>query len=238
MFEWKLLNKSDAKKITDELLSLSPSELDVRMKSFDSNDLSESYIELRKRLVGAFDEIESRIASSDKEKTRYRIDLDFGIRLYTELKSFGFGVRQASMSEVWSYLACIVMPDIIYRRYKNVNPDSYWKKVQRNYFRMLWWYVYLSLQDDDLEKTKDILKDNTVDTIVQLIDRTGTFGFRVEVVREIMRQFARENSDKMNLFRRIMVVYGSIVNVEPALGEGGIEGFVRALFKIAKGEEG
>ena len=99
----------------------------------------------------------------------------------------------------------------------------------------MWWYIYLSIQNEDscdLKLTLKVLERNTTDEIVQLVERSGTAGYRVEVYREIMKYYS-EHRDKYDnsAFRKVMVLNTAKTKVvEPALIEGGVSEYVKELF--------
>ena len=49
----------------------------------------------------------------------------------------------------------------------------------------LWWYIHLAWKNDE-KTTSEILKGNTTDTILNIIDRTGTYGYRRDLFNEIL----------------------------------------------------
>ena len=83
---------------------------------------------------------------------------------------------------------------------------------------------HLSWQGDE-ESTREILKDNSTDEILQLVDRCGRDGYRVDLYREIMKQYAEMDVTerrKDQVFRKMMVLNTAKVQViEPALVDGG-----------------
>lgn len=169
----------------------------------------------------------------------YRTDLNFGLKLYSILnEKYGMTVRQASTAGIWRYISMVVAPEVIELRYGLDHPDRFWKKSKRLWFRVLWWYIYLSWQGNE-EKTYEVLKNNTTDEILQLVDRAGKGGYRVELYREIMRTTARQNQEewkKKQMFRKIMVLNTARVQViEPALVDGGEPRYVEDLCDYYRG---
>ena len=169
-----------------------------------------------------------------KEKNNsYLIDYIFGLKLYRLLnESYNMSIRTASTEGVWRYLSLCVVPDVIDLRYGIDHPDRFWKKPKRLWFRVLWWYIHLSWQGDE-ESTKKVLKDNSTDEILQLVDRCGRDGYRVELYREIMKRYSLLDPGirrKEGAFRKIMVMNTAKVQaVEPALVDGGEEKYVGDL---------
>ena len=169
----------------------------------------------------------------------YRTDLSFGLKLYRILnEKYGMTVRQASTAGIWRYISMIVAPEAIELRYGLDHPDRFWKKSKRLWFRVLWWYIYLSWQGNE-EKTYEVLKNNTTDEILQLVDRAGKGGYRVELYREIMRINAMQDQSewkKNQMFRKIMVLNTARVQViEPALVDGGESRYVEDLCDYYRG---
>ena len=87
----------------------------------------------------------------------------------------------------------------------------------------------------DLATTARMLRNNSTDEIVQIVERSGTSGYRVEVYREIMRYYSN-NRDKYGneIFRRVMVLNTARSRVvEPELVNGGVRAYVKGLFRDA-----
>lgn len=171
----------------------------------------------------------------------YRIDLYFGLGMYQLLnQKYGMNVRLASSPGVWRYISMVIAPDVIEMRYDVSHPDRYWKKAKRLWFRVLWWYIYLSWQGST-EKTEEVLRNNTTDEILQLVDRAGKGGYRVDLYREIMKvngQSDRVSWTKNKMFRKIMVLNTARVQVmEPALVDGGEKGYVSDLCEYFEGRK-
>lgn len=249
--EWKLMSKSEARKITaswQRMDSVSFNKMTEEWSSEISSDLNAHYQQLRKEVIERYQEIDKKIKLNllYHKKKDYMKDLNLGLAIYEIFQKYGFSARQASIDQIWYFLNIKVFPDIILERYPhsevkngyNVNEDRFWKNRSRMYFKAIWWYVFLSLQKDengkeDLKKTYDILKDNSTDEIVQLVERAGKEGYRVDVYREIMR-FYSENRQKYNIdyFRKVMVLNTARAKViEPSLAEGGVHGYVKGLFE-------
>ena len=152
---------------------------------------------------------------------------------------------------MWIYLCVKVFPDLIHNRYpghklktelgviqRNINEERFWKTRRRIYLKVLWWYVYLSLQfsedgREDLSKTYEVLKDNSTDEIVQIVERSGSAGYRVDVYRALMKYYA-DNRDRYDnkRFRQVMVLNTAKTQiVEPLLMAGGIEEYIKELFE-------
>ena len=167
------------------------------------------------------------------ENNRYKVDLFFGLQMYVILKSkYGMNIRTASNSGIWRFLSVCVVPDIVKKRYGIDHPDRFWKKPKRIWLRVLWWYIHLSWQGNLIE-TNRILKDNSTDEILQLVDRCGKDGYRVDLYREIMKknsELDKNERRKKQLFRKMMVLNTARVQVlEPELTLNGRRGYVDRL---------
>ncbi|MBK2404081.1 hypothetical protein EPJ90_04405 [Erysipelothrix sp. strain 2 (EsS2-7-Brazil)] len=213
------MNKSEAKNEMEKWKLYG----DVQMPSLD-----EKYGELRKTLTEYYLSI-----PSEKEYTK---DLQFGLYLYEILKiENGMSLREASDEEIWIDLQVRVIPNIVAMRWGYDNDVRFYKTKNRLWLRTIWWYIHLSWQGD-VELTAKILRRNTTDEILQLVDRTSKKGFDVNLYREIMRAYDRNRDDnnQKGLFRKVMTLNTLYIQtIEPSLYEGGIEGYVNMLFDKA-----
>jgi len=220
---WKLLSKSEALK-------------DFNKWSVDEvpePSCEREMLELRQRLIEAEERVNSfiNISEDSKNKEDYIFDLRFGLELYNVLEEqFEITTRDASNDEVWIYLSMKVVPDIIYNRW-GMSDTRFFKQSRRIWLKTLWWYIHLSW-NGSIEETYNILKKFTTDEIVQLVERSGPNGYRIDVTREIMKQFGNRqlNSFDRNLFRKVMKLNTARVKiVEPALTSGGTKKYVEEL---------
>ncbi|WP_078433842.1 hypothetical protein [Metabacillus halosaccharovorans] len=167
-----------------------------------------------------------------KKINSYSFDLHMGLILYRVLKEeYGFNERLAAQDEMWRYLSLEVLPDLVYDRF-GMNDLRFYKGTRRIWMKSIWWYIHLSWQGSE-EETFVILKDNSSDEILQLLDRSGSGGYRLELTRELMRQYKEHASSKVpQLFRRVLKLNTARLNmIEPSLVEGGIETYVTDLYK-------
>lgn len=208
-------------------------------KFYESGDFefSKNYDSLREDLCALFSDALEKIGIAEDQLTQknysYQLDLQFGIKLYTTLnEKYGMNVRLASTDGIWRYLSTCVVPDLVAKRYGKDHPDRFWKKPKRLWLRVLWWYIYLSWQGSEAA-TIEILKDNSTDEILQLVDRCGRGGYRVDLYRAMMKknsQIDPAERRKKQLFRKMMVLNTARVQtVEPSLTEGGNTGYVDSL---------
>jgi len=99
----------------------------------------------------------------------------------------------------------------------------------------MWWYIHLSWQGTS-EATYEILKNNTTDTISQLVERTGKNGYRVEMTRILMRKHYNVTKEmsaqqRMLLFRKVSKLTTARTKlIEPAFVVGGLESYVKDLY--------
>lgn len=198
---------------------------------------SQEYAALRDDMCMLFENALDQIGINAEEISQknfsYQLDLLFGIKLYTTLnQKYGMNVRLAATEGVWRYLSVCVVPDLVAKRYGKDHPDRFWKKPKRLWLRVLWWYIYLSWQGSE-ESTIEVLRNNSTDEILQLVDRCGRGGYRVDLYREMMKKNAQLDPTerrKKQIFRKMMVLNTARVQVmEPELTEGGNSGYVDSL---------
>lgn len=215
--EWKEISKETSSNIFDEYCK-------TKIPACPEN-----YRNLRDEILNLFvctlSEIGIDPVDIESKNNSYQVDYIFGLKLYQLLNNnYNMSIRTASSEGVWRCLSVCVVPDLVEMRYGLDHPDRFWKKSKRIWLRVLWWYIHLSWQGDE-ESTRDVLKDNSTDEILQLVDRCGRNGYRVDLYREIMKQYADIDVNerrKDNVFRRIMVLNTAKVQViEPALVDGG-----------------
>lgn len=167
-----------------------------------------------------------------KKINSYPFDLYIGLTLYRVLKEdYNFSERLAAQDEIWRYLSLEVFPDLVYQRF-GLNDQRFYKGTRRIWLKSIWWYIHLSWQGTD-EETFNTLKNNSSDQILQLVDRSGSGGYRIDLTREIMKQYKLHSNSKVPLlFRRILKLNTARLNViEPSLVTGGIETYVTDLYK-------
>lgn len=247
--EWNVLTKLDAKNRLDKWGPHDYKEFEKYCLDRDlpSGGLNDTYRDIRSRLKEAFDKAERIGKSEDPVRKDYLRDLYFARDLYTILEDYGMNVRIASNDRVWAYLTVCVVPEIIFRRYGlseyaktgllSLKHERYYKSSRRIYLKTLWWYIYLSLQKDpngnyDMNKTFSLLYNNNTDTIVQLVERAGSKGYRVDLTRAIMKFYGEHSSTHTtDDFRRVLVLNTARSQIiEPVFSKNGIDGYVKELF--------
>jgi hypothetical protein len=156
-------------------------------------------------------------------------DMKVGLALYQILNEAGMDIRTAADDGWWRFLSLRVLPDLVKSRWESAPPVRFWMGRSRIWLRAMWWTVHLTWQGSD-EKTRKVLADVTTDTVVQLVERPGKGGFRIDLTRRIFseRSVRKPTQDQ---FRAIMKLNtAQIVLKEPALCQGGLPGYVDALF--------
>lgn len=159
----------------------------------------------------------------------YYFDLQMGLKLYVVLnEKYEFNERYAAQDEIWRYLSLEVFPDLVYERVKDTS-ERFYANGRRIWLKRIWWYIHLSWQGS-YEKTYEVLKDNTSDEILQLVDRSGSGGYRTDLTREIMRQHSL-SSRKPRFLRRILKLNVTRLKIiEPSLVVGGTSIYVEELY--------
>ena len=174
---WLKLNKAKSKICFEEM-----------NKSNNFNpDCDESYKEFKIDILKEFYETlkELNIREEDVKVKAYEVDYIFGIKLYKLLTyKYCMSENEAGNDDIWRYIQLKVCPQIIKYRY-GISEDRYYKMPTRMWLETLWWYVFLGWRDSE-ENTKEILKGNTTDTILNIIDRTGRYGYRKDLFNEIL----------------------------------------------------
>ncbi|MDN5485042.1 MAG: hypothetical protein L0G18_15475 [Pseudomonas sp.] len=156
-------------------------------------------------------------------------DMKVGLALYRVLSEAGMDIRTAADDGWWLFLSVRVLPDLVRSRWDIAPPVRYWKGRSRIWLRAMWWTVHLTWQGSE-ESTRKVLESVTTDTVVQLVERPGKGGFRIDLTRLIfkMRRLRKPSQDQ---FRAIMKLNtAQIVLKEPLFCEGGLFGYVDALF--------
>lgn len=228
---WKKLNKDEA---NTNMLNW----IDIPIIECDAE-----YDGLRTELLNAMKStaFDLGIDRNGIKDAGYEFDLKFGLKLYSILtKGYHINPRVASDDSVWRYLSIKVIPDIVHNRW-GMNPSRFWKESRRIWLKTLWWYIYLSWQNNS-EETFEVLKDNTTDEVVQLVERSGPSGYRVETCRKIMKYYGtiEKNKKKRNnqIFRRVMKLNTARTKVvEPGLVVGGEKMYVKELFDYFESED-
>nr|WP_263314753.1 hypothetical protein [Mammaliicoccus sp. Marseille-Q6498] len=203
--------------------------LEVKATSLEPINYREDMKELREKLLLIRDDIFEKFEYDNANKLDYKFDLVFGLKLYQLLnEEIGFTNRVATNDEIWRYLSICVIPDIVHSRWE-LNAERFYKTPRRIWLKTMWWYIHLSWSGNE-EDTFNILKNNTTDTVVQLVERPG-IGYHTEMYREIMLQYSKVNDTSREVFRRLLKLNtATILTTSPELVEGGIKQYVKDLY--------
>ncbi|MBB6447794.1 DUF6339 family protein [Bacillus benzoevorans] len=220
---WKTLSKSEARK---EFNNWEPDK--IPESKCDGKEL-----QLRNELLDA-DLLAVKFLEENEpsnKKGEYLYDLRYGIEIYEQLKNnYHFTTRHASNDEIWIYLSMKVVPDLVFKRW-GLSDTRFFSQSRRIWLKTMWWYIHLSWAGNS-EDTYKILKGFTTDEVVQLVERSGPSGYRIDVTREIMKQFSNLElySENRSLFRKIMKLNTARLKIiEPALTEGGVKKYVEEI---------
>lgn len=197
--------------------SLIPAGLDERIEKLRSS-LLEVVVPIREQYK---DKLQS-----------HSYDYQVGMAIYILLRDeFSFHEREAAQNELWYFLSIKVIPDLVEERF-GLNANRFYNSPRRIWLKTIWWYIHLSWQGDR-ELTMKILENNSTDDIVQLVERSGRSGYRVDFSRDLMSYYSTISNDVRgrSIFRRVMKLNTArIKTVEPNLMVGGNEAYVKALF--------
>ena len=228
------LSKAEAASLIESIDELSDTDFDTLQQKWSNHivdGVPAEYQAMRNAIVGAFDE---------KAGDDYATDLNVGFALYSLLSfdkpGFGFTNAIANDDDFWRYLTCCIIPDLTYARYPEpkagdirINKKRFYAHTRRIWPKTLWWYIHLSWQGDE-NRTRAVLRDLGVDTISQLIERTGK-GYRLPLYRELMRSYSALPEKSSALFKRIQKQNTvDCRTIEPALTRDGERGYVQYVF--------
>lgn len=219
MFSWPDYTLNEAEKDFERL----------DINSINNINLDAEFEALRSNLLSARDDIydEYGLDAGIGQYEKYEHDLELGLALYESLKG-KIEPRDISKDDIWRYLSIKVVPDIIHPRW-GLNADHYYRMSRRIYLKQLWWYIHLSW-NTDTHTTRNLLKNNSTDTILNLVERPG-LGYNVELYREIMKQYADYSDLSRQILRQVLILNTARRKViSPELTDGGIPGYVRSLF--------
>ena len=187
------------------------------------------YSPIRAELCSAYESIPSGLSS-------YQFDVEFGLKVYTCLIKHGMTAADASNDGVWRYLQMKVLPDLIYRIWVHktgdihINESRMWKKSPRLYLKVLWWFIHI-VWDTDEVRTRSHL-NNSCD-ISQITDRT-TMGYRINVYKAILHVYGdlEEKQISKRLLSRVLMLNSSYCSfLEPELLGIDLNEYVRSLYR-------
>jgi len=215
----------------------------LKTKALQDLDTIE-YKKIRDELTFLYDKISKKLKYQNSSRFLYHKDVFFGVLLYDYFNKYEwFNLRVAANIDFWRYISIIVCPNIVFDRWGD-KEERYWKRSNRVWFSQIWWYIHLSYQKDTATTLKLLVNPRfTTDTILNLVDRTGSKGFNVNLYREIMYRLSLVPQNKYDLvksafsnanesvFRVIMKLNNAkVLNVDPELFNDGVKGYVKSLF--------
>ncbi|AMK13453.1 hypothetical protein AUP07_0397 [methanogenic archaeon mixed culture ISO4-G1] len=241
--QWETMSKMDAQ----ALLGRMRSDRDFfreMIPRFRNPSPPNEYMAIRERLVSTFRDCMAKKESKSYTTVswEYGVDLDMAEAIFVTLSQYGFTSRDASDDEFWVFLSMNVIPDIIIERFSKggfdlPHDDRFFANSRRIYPAMLWWYFFISLQDDGINPiahTKDILSKNQSDDISQLVERAGSDGYPIEIYRAIMLEYHNRLMDGRkpgNLLSRALALnLVRMETLEPELNSEGLDTYVLHLF--------
>lgn len=201
--------------------------------SFRDFEPNSQYKGLRDDLIELRDKVFDENGLDNVDKLGYSFDLNYGLELYELLnKKYNFKLRHAASNDVWRMIQLEVIPDVVFSRW-GFNETRFYKANRRLWLKTIWWYIHLSWNKNK-SFTYEILKENTTDTIMQLVERPG-LGYNVHLYREIMKQYylySEDDNESRYMFRRVLILNNArIASIFPELSAEGIEGYVKQLFE-------
>jgi hypothetical protein len=212
--KWSTLNPTLARRRYDDMAGT---------RSFVASSMAPEYAKLREQLLEAiprFDNQENLGAGM--------YDVAAGLAVYRILGAAGLDVRSAADDGVWRFLSLKVVPDLVAGRWAKVPEERFWRGRSRIWLRTIWWLVHLTWQESE-DRTRAVLADVTTDTIVQLVERPGRGGFRIELIRALFRERSVRKPSQQQ-FRALMKLNTArVIMTEPMFCVGGIDGYVRDL---------
>lgn len=171
----------------------------------------------------------------------YSYDLEFGLSLYELFKfnqKYLISLKEAANPEFWSYLSIIVIPDLVSERWDLTNYARFYQQASRIWLYTLWWYIHLSWQGD-IDSTRQILQQNSTDTIMNLVERVGRKGYNLEYSRLMMKEHSLIKhetlpKDDRLIFRTLMISHNLLSQtIEPSLYKNGIEDYLTKVFNMS-----
>lgn len=131
-------------------------------------------------------------------------DVECGILLYEKMKLHS---SEASHNEVWSFLACILLPDVVRWRFDDSSDVMHLvgreRGMRRHAFGRLWWRAYLA-HNSKLEKPYGLLRLLNEDDFVQVTERSS-IAVRPALFRAFCLSFARAAKTYDKLARRDLI---------------------------------
>ena len=254
------LSFNDAKSRIEEYDFMNDTEFRDQIRHWARFDVPEDtygagYSQIRKSVV---EEFKSSL-SDNGNRINYNLDLRVGIKLYELLNPINdFSIIQANDDDIWRYISVIVMPDLTFIRYPNLNEDvkvireyipdlsyaigiktkkdsvrikkkRFYSHTRRIWLKTLWWYIHLGWQGNS-KTTYEVLKNNGTNIISHFIERPGR-GYREQLFRCMLYAYSLLPEQKDSTFRAAAKLnLAKCVSMEPALAEGGEVKYSKMLF--------
>lgn len=230
---YKILNMSKIKKEYCDFLSF---------KTIDETKLDENQKKVRAFFLDNYYPLKAAGYKS------YDLDLELGLRFYEFMNGQpDFNEFYASKYEFWETMAVEAIPDIIADRFDVQSAEHFYKKGSRVYPYVLYWYIHLSWQGHSLG-TKEILKNNSTDEILQLVERIPKIGVNLDFYRCLMKEYqepcylslkqdilnkAKALGKNFTLFRLVMIKNTEkLMAFRPEVFPGGVTGYIKMLFNL------
>ena len=134
---------------------------------------------------------------------------------------------EASKHDVWSFLACVVFPDLVRWRFpggaEGTSPERYLGGV-RNTFQRLWWRAE-TLNDPSADNDYRLLQKLGEDELVQIMERPVIAGNMVlarSLARNLSVRFTKSEGSRMKLMREAakrLVRHSSLVSFDSMLDQ-------------------
>ena len=190
----------------------------------------------REILLAAHEQAKKSLDIQTVKGHEYKYDLLFGLQMY---ESLNISESTASDDKFWIYLSIFVVPEVVFWRWGPSAHDRFYNNPRRIWLKVIWWYIHLSWQGNR-DTTFQILENNSTDIVVQLVERSGPYGYRVKLCRTIMKVFdeycRKQGKEDRIVFRKLMKLNTARLAVmEPALCEGEETGYVKQLFAALGG---
>jgi hypothetical protein len=212
---WAKLTRHAASKKFDEMKAAD---------AFELGTLNADYSEIRDAVRDSL----SLYATSGLEEGIY--DIQVGLALYRILNERGFGVRHAAEDGIWRYLSIVVLPDYVQSRWDKFQEARFWRNRSRIWLRAMWWFIHLSWQGNEATTLASIGGMST-DDVVQIVERPGLKGFRVDLYRAMVRAAGARPPGKRKIRQLMKLNTATIVMVEPSAFRGGVSSYVQALYQ-------
>lgn len=164
-------------------------------------------------------------------------DIETGLRLYQLLRAEGFTVRAAADDGVWRHLSLCVIPDRVEQRWPHRPDERFWRSRSRIWLRTVWWITHLAWQGNEAT-TRAALGAFTADMVVQLIERPGRHGFRVDLARALFLERTRHAIGQDGFRAMMKLNTARLIVVAPEFTDGGVIGYVTRLREAIVGSAG